>query len=435
MISQPLKLVSFFSLFLLIAFNSGCSSVRSFPEPVKAAKSFSITEADPEVKSALDYIAKAPESSLGYQQLAIIYIKRARQSGDFSLNSKAESAVKKGLEGNPADASLQKLQATLHLTFHRFDEALALGKKLASENPADSFGYGILTDANFELGKYDESAAAVQKMVDLRPNSSSYARVAQVRSIYGDHAGTLEMYKLAARTADPQDKEAQSWCLVRIGDELWKYGKYSEAEKVYDEALTVLPDYYLAAIGKGRVRASQNDLESAIKILTKATERVPNVDAFILLGDIYTKQGNAEKAKQNYDLVEIVEAKIGVNNDQKRLALLWADNNVKLDEAIAITVREHEMRKDVNTADALAWAHYKKGNLAEAKVAITEALRLKSNEARFLYHAGMIEKALGNRAAALKSLEAAIKLNPAFDVIQTEVAKSAIAELKSGKRS
>ena len=165
------------------------------------------------------------------------------------------------------------------------------------------------------------------------------------------------------------------------------------------------PNYYLALAGKGRVRAAQGDFENAIKLLTDANNRVPNVETAILLGDIYTKQGNAEKAKQQYDLVEIIEQKIGVNDDQKRLAMLWADQNIKLDEALTIAKREHEMRKDIFTADTLAWVLYKKGNFAEAKKASAEAMRLKSNDARILYHAGMIEKELGNKTEAVKTFE------------------------------
>lgn len=425
-----------FCLLVVSVFNVGCGYQQ--PERVIASSNFDPVDTAPGdllMQKAQAMIAKSPDAPAGYTHLAILFVKRARETGDFSLNSKAEAATGRALKIAPNDITARKLQASLSLTFHRFPEALDLGTKLKQEFPNDSFVYGVLTDANVELGNYDAAVQAAQAMVDLKPNTASYARVAHIRSLYGDHNGAVEMYKTAARTSDPADKESQSWCLVQLGDELWKNGKYADAEKVYDEALTVLPNYYLAEIGKGRVRASQNDLESAIQILTKTSERVPNVDSLILLGDIYTEQGNFEKAKQQYDLVEIVESKIGVNNDQKRLALMWADNDIKLDEALVITIREHEMRKDVNTADALAWAHYKKGNLAEAKVAITEALRLKSNEARFLYHAGMIEKALGNRLAALQSLEKAIKLNPAFDLIQTEVAKKAIADLKSRKRS
>lgn len=423
----------FLILALAVVFIGGaCSAKMENPTvTVEAANENPALEtADAEIGEILKLIEKMPDSANGYNQLAAAYIKKARNTGNFSLNSKAEAATDKALQIEAENTTAQKLKASLHLTFHRFDEALKAGKDLEQKFPNDAFVYGVLTDANVELGNYQEAVAAAQKMVDLKPNSNSYARVAHLRSLYGDAEGAIEAFKAAARTADPQDKEAQSWCLVQLGDELWKNGKYAEAEKVYDEALLNFPNYHLALAGKGRVRAAQDDLETAVKFLNDALNRVPNVETAILLGDIYTKQGNAEKAEQQYKLVEIIEQKIGVNNDQKRLALLWADLNLKLDEALAITKRESEMRKDIFTADALAWTLYKKGQLAQAKTAISAALNLKSNDARILYHAGMIEKDLGNKAEAKKMLETALKINPKFDLLQTENAQKALSELK-----
>ena len=426
-------LLTIFAAFFLFTtvFGGACSSGVKEPNTVQASSQnppFETT--DKEVGEVLKTIEKMPDSPMGYTQLAAVYIKRARATGDFSLNSKAETAIEKALQVAPEDAAAQKFKASLHLTFHRFAEALDLGKKMQNEYPNDAFIYGVLTDANVELGNYKEAVEAAQKMVDLKPNTSSYARVAHLRSLNGDTAGAVEMFKTAARTADPLDKEAQSWCLVQLGDELWKNGKYVESEKVYDEALANLPNYYLALPGKGRARAIQGDFDSAITILTDALNRVPNVETAILLGDIYTKQGNIEKAKQHYDLVEVIEQKIGVNNDQKRLALMWADQNMRLDDALTITKRESELRKDIFTADALAWTLYKKGQLAEAKTAIDNAMNPKANDARIYYHAGMIEKDLGNKAEAKKMLEAALKINPMFDLLQAENARNALAELK-----
>lgn len=418
---------------LAVGFIGGaCSAKTENPTfTVKAANENPTLEtADSEIGAILKLIEKMPDSADGYNQLAAVYIKKARNTGDFSLNAKAETAIDKALQIEAENTTAQKLKASLHLTFHRFDEALKAGKDLQQKFPNDAFVYGVLTDANVELGNYKEAVEAAQKMVDLKPNSNSYARVAHLRSLHGDAEGAIEAFKAAARTADPQDKEAQSWCLVQLGDELWKNGKYAEAEKVYDEALLNFPNYHLALAGKGRVRAAQDDLETAVKFLNDALNRVPNVETAILLGDIYTKQGNTEKAEQQYQLVEVIEQKIGVNNDQKRLALLWADRNSKLDEALAITTRESEMRKDIFTADALAWTLYKKGQLPEAKKAISAALNLKSNDARILYHAGMIEKDSGNKAEAKKLLETALKLNPRFDLLQAENAQKALSELK-----
>jgi tetratricopeptide (TPR) repeat protein len=419
------------ALLFLIITGGACSTKTTEQGTVEAANNTTPAESkDEEIGEALKLIEKVPDSPTGYVRLAAVYIKRARAAGDFSLNSKAETAIDKALQIAPEDVPARKLKASLHLTFHRFPEALELGKELQAEFPADAFIYGVLTDAQVELGNYKEAVEAAQKMVDLKPNSNSYARVAHLRSLYGDHAGAVEMFKTAARTADPQDKEAQSWCLAQLGDELWKNGKYAEAEKVYDEALQNFPNYHPALAGKGRARAARGDFETALKFLNDANNRVPNVETAILLGDIYTRQGSSEKAKQQYDLVELIEQKIGVNNDRKRLALLWADHDLKLDDALAITRLEYASRRDIFTADALAWTLYKKGQLTDARAAITAALNPKANDARIFYHAGMIEKDLGNRAEAKKWLESALKINPMFDLLQAENARKALSELK-----
>jgi tetratricopeptide (TPR) repeat protein len=362
------------------------------------------------------------DSAKNYNKIAADFIRKARETGDFSLNTKAENAVAKAIEIEPENFDSIKLKASLHLTFHRFAEALELGTKLDNENPNNSFVYGILTDANVELGNYAEAIKFAQKMVDMKPNMSSYTRVAYLRSLHGDSVGAVESYKMAARIADPQDLEAQAWCNVHLGDEFYKIGKFTEAEKSYDTALQIFPNYAAAFVGKAKVRAVNNDNETAIRFFTEAQNRVPLTETVILLGDVYAKTGNADKAKQQYDLAEVIEQKFG-NTDQRRIAQMWADNDTKLPEALAIAEREHANRKDIFTADIYAWCLYKNGKSAEAKDVMTEAMRLKTNDARFYYHAGMIEKGLSNKKEAKQLLELALKINPAFDFIQAEKAR------------
>ena len=381
-----------------------------------------------EITAAQKIIEKMPNAAKGYNQLAVAYIRRARETGDFSLNANAQTALDRALEIEPRNYDTQKLKTALLLTFHRFAEALEVGKKLQEVNPRDAFIYGVLTDANVELGNYKEAVEAVQKMVDTRPNMESYARVAHVRSLHGDSDGAIEAYSLAARVADPMDKEAQSWCLTFLGNEFFKVGRFEEAEKHYDEALKTLPDYHLALAGKGHARAAAGDYENAIKFLTQTQTRVPTTEVVIALGDVYAKTGNAEKAAEQYKLAEFIEQKLG-NLDQRRLALLWAVQDTKLDEALAIATREHAARKDIYTADIYAWCLYKKGDFAAAKTAIGEAMRLKTKDALFFYHAGMIEKGLGNKKAAADFLQKALKTNPSFDLLQAEKAKTALQEL------
>lgn len=415
----------------IFLFGGACSSATSELRNVEAAETNApaVVAADARIAAALELIEKVPDAPDGYNRLASAYIRRARETGDFSLNQKAETAVSRALEIAPADVTAQKLRASLHLTFHRFADALEAGGKLRESYPKDAFVYGVLTDANIELGNYTEAVEAAQAMVDLRPNMESYARVSLARSLYGDTDGAIEAMSLAARIADPQDREAQSWCLVHLGDEYFKIGKYAEAEKQYDASLQIFPEYHLALAAKAKARAAQGDSAAAIKFYTDAQTRVPLVETVIALGDLYARNNEAQRARQQYDLAEVIERKFG-GTDQRRLALLWVDHDVRLDEALTIAAQENASRKDIFTADIYAWTLYKKGKFQEARAASKEALRLKTKDARAFYHAGMIEKALGNEKEAKRFLQSALQINPAFDILQAEQARAALAELK-----
>lgn len=418
------------ALLLFVFAGGACSNAVTETGGVKAAsESEPAAAVDGELEKARRYVEKMPDSPKGYVDLAAVYIKRARENGDFGLNAKAETAVDKALALAPDDFAARRLKASLHLTFHRFPEAREMGRRLAAEYPDDAFAYGVLADANAELGDYEAAVAAAQQMVDRRPNMASYARVAHLRALYGDTAGAVEMYKTAARTADPADREAQSWCLVQLGDVLWRSGRYAEAEKVYREALGILPNYHLALAGAGRARAAEGDFDGALRLLNAANERVPDAETAALIGDLHTKKGEKETAAQFYRLVEVIEGRSADGGDRRRVALLWADRGERLEEALSIARRVAESRRDIYTMDALAWTLYKNGQFIEAKRAARESLRLGTRDARLLFHAGMIEKSLNNRAEAKRLLQSALELNPQFDLIQTEIARQALDAL------
>ena len=183
----------------------GCS-VQKTASPAPSTEV--ITErSDPDAAAALKMIDKAPDSPVGYNALAVHYLKKVRQTADFGYATRAESAIDKALQAEPGDMIARKLKASIHLSFHRFDEAISAANELLAESPNDPYLYGILTDGNMELGNYEEAVKSAQKMVDLRPETASFARVAQLRTLYGDHNGAIEIMTQAARSADPMDKE------------------------------------------------------------------------------------------------------------------------------------------------------------------------------------------------------------------------------------
>ena len=99
--------------------------------------------------------------------------------------------------------------------------------------------------------------------------------------------------------------------------------------------------------------------------------------------------------------------------------------------ALDLAKAELEVRGDIYTYDALAWAQFKNGQSAEAEKTMANALKLDTPEPAMLYHAGMIAAANGKKAEAEKFLRRALQLNPKFDVRQAPIAQSKLKELAS----
>lgn len=389
------------------------------------------TSADRQIQAARAAIEREPKVARGYNQLAAALMRKAREAEDFQINVRAMEALDRSLQVAPDNPDALKLRTKLLLTFHRFEEALESARRAQSINLRDHDNYGALTDALEELGDYPAAVEAAQRMVDLRPDTSSYARVSYLRWLHGDAAGAIDAMRLAAQSASPSDPERIAWCYVQLGDALLNSAKRDEAEREFDHALYVFPDYGAALAGKARARAAAGDYEGALAIYAREYERGPSADVALALGDLHAKLGHADEAEKFYKTFESLErANAAAENDWHHFVNFWTDHDRNLDEALALARKERERRKDIYTCDALAWALYKKGQFAEAKAAMDEALRLNTRDPRLLYHAGMIAKALGDRPAAANYLKAALELNPAFDVLQAEAARRALQEVE-----
>lgn len=417
---------------MVAAFSS--KQVKPESEVLKPVTTNQPTAADKQISSAQAAIEKDAADSLGYNMLASAFMQKARETGDFSLNARAEEAIKHSFRVVPDNYEGLKMQAVLKLVYHQFAEALQIAKRAQAINVRDHEIYGTIVDAQVELGDYKSAVDAAQKMVDLKPNTASYSRISYLRSLHGDSLGAIEAMKTAISAANPQNLESIAWCRVHLGDELMNSGKANEAEREYDHALYLFPEYHLALAAKARARFAAGDTENAILFYKRAVERSPSPEYIAPLGDIYTKLGRTEEARQQYEQVEFIEkmgASAGTYSSQ--LALFWANHDIRLDDALAAAEREYAARRDIYTADVFAWSLYKKGRFAEAKTAIDEALRLGTRDARLLYHAGMIAEANGDKQKSADYLKQALEINPFFDVLQADIAAKKLDALRKDK--
>jgi len=387
------------------------------------------TPADALITRAQSVIQRQPNAPEGYNQLCAAFMQKARETGDFSFTRRAEAALERSLRIAPDNYDALKLRAKLALSNHRFAEALEIARRAVEERPRDFEMYGVLTDAHVELGNYREAVEAADEMARIRPYTPSYSRVSYLRSLHGDTTGAIAAMRMALQSA--ADPESVAWCAVHLGDELLNSGQRAEAEREYDRALYAFPDYHLALAGKARARIAAGDMDAAVELYRRAQERVPLPDVAIALGNLYARLGRNEEAQRQYGLVEFIERSgtAGEGTYSRQMAVFWADRGIRLDEALAIARRERAARGDIYTSDALAWCLYKNGELNEARTAIEEALRLGTRDAGINYHAGMIYQALGDRARAARHLNLALRINPTFDVLQSEIARQTLQTL------
>jgi tetratricopeptide (TPR) repeat protein len=399
-------------------------------EPVAGAASVPASPADTRIRRAEAIIQSAGEKPDGYNLLVSAYMQKARETGDLSFITRAEATLQRVFAIDAQNYDAVKLQSKLLLTNHQFKEALEVTKRALLVRQDDHDIYGAITDAHVELGNYPEAVAAAQQMVNLRPDTSAYSRIAYLRSLHGDIAGAIKAMNVAVKAADPGDREAMAWCRVQLGNELLNGGNRDAAEREYDKALLIFPGHNAALEAKARVRIAAGDLNGAFAIYGQQQAKGESADVAQALGDLYTLMGRVAEAQRSYEQFEVLERKNAeLERSWRHMINYWLDHDKNLSEALAQARREREQRQDIFTCDLLAWALFKNGELAEATRAIEETLRLGTRDARISYHAGMIYNAAGKRQRAVKYLRQAL-VNPAFDVRLAETARQALAKLE-----
>ena len=102
-------------------------------------------------------IKNAPARASGYNRLALANARRARETSDTAFYTKGEEALKRSFEVEPDNLEGRKTAAWLALGKHEFAKALAMATTLNGRAPDDITIYGILADANVELGNYGDA--------------------------------------------------------------------------------------------------------------------------------------------------------------------------------------------------------------------------------------------------------------------------------------
>jgi len=426
-------------LTLLLALGVGCtSSSASSTSPAPAAKPIpaAVEASEAAIRFLEDRVKRDPDDFPALNNLAGRYLTKLRETGNLQWFSLAKRTAQASLKSVQADQNPEGLHLLAQAEFaaHNFAGARDLAQKLTELENRKAHPFRLLGDALLELGDYATAKQAYREMESRqRGGYATNTRLARLASLEGKYDRARQLYDDALWQASqmvPPERETIAWTRWQLGELAFNVGDYTTAEKHYRDSLVTFPDYYRALGGLGRTQAAKGDLQGAIQSYEKTVRILPDPVFIAALGDLYEATGRQQEAAAQFALLEKMALLAAANGDvyNRLLAQFYADHDLKPDEAYKMAQREYQARRDIYGADAVAWTALKAGKIAEAKVASNEALRLGTEDAKLFYHAGMIARAAGDKAAARNYLQRALKLNPQFDFRQASIAKQAMAE-------
>ncbi len=385
---------------------------------------------DSQIAAYQDKLKVKSDDTTSNARLGLAYLQKAREVSDPTYYGKAEAVFKKALEIDPKNAEAMGGLGSLALSRHQFAEALDWGRKAQEARPGLSYNYGVVGDALVELGRYDEAVQVVQQMVDMRPDVSSYARVSYLRELYGKYDGAIEAMQEAVAAGGPT-LENRAWVTYQLGMLYFNKNDLAQAEASFNQALLMMPDYVYGQAGLARIKAAKGDLEGAISLYAKITQRIPLTEFIIEYGDMLNATGKTTEAGRQYDLVRAIQkiyTQNGVNTDME-MALFDADHQQNLPLALEHARQQVTARPSIKASDVLAWTLYQTGDYAAARETSQKALRLGTQDALSFFHAGMIASKLGQTDEARTYLDKALSINPNFSFLHASEARKTLAGL------
>jgi tetratricopeptide (TPR) repeat protein len=427
---HPLRAVSVVALAAAVLFTAGAVAGRT-EKTATATAGAPVDRLAETITRAQDRLRTLPRDYQTWAMLGLAYVERARVTADPSLYPKAEGALRRSLEertdGN--SAALVGLGALANAR-HEFATARAHATEAVRGNPYDADAYGVLADAQTQLGDATAATAAIQRMLDLRPGLAGYARASYDLEQRGELPQATGLMRRALDAAvDPADI---AFCRNQIGDLAWFAGDLRGAATEYAAGLAADPSYQPLLRGRARVAAAEGRLDAALTGAAAVAARTPTPDTLLEYAELLRLAGRPADADRQLTLADAAHRIFVANGGRDdltgaQLALARGDAAA----AVPLARAEWARRPFADVADVLGRALHAAGRDLEAEKYAREAVRRGPRNAAYAYHLAMVALSLGDPSDATIQLRRVQLLNPYFSPADGPTAARALSALEA----
>ena len=314
---------------------------------------------------------------------------------------------------------------------HRFTEALDVGLDLLAADSTSIAARGLVAETELELGRYQEAGrqfgmlASYQGDLGVAPR---LARWAELRGRPEEARRLLRQASDAARRRHGMPREQVAWFHLRLGDLALRAGQLDEAERELEAGLAILPGDYRLLGALARLHAVRHDWRRAADVGELAVSRALDPATLGLLHDTWVALGDTAKAEEYYHAMAVAVLR-QPGPYHRAWSLFLLDHAREVPRVLDNVEAELRTRRDINGYDLLAGALHKSGRNADARAPMARALSLGTRDAMLYFHAGMIDRSLGDTASARARLETALAINPSWHPSQPGEARAVLDSL------
>lgn len=328
-----------------------------------------LTPTGDDVRTLQQQAQAAPDDPAAWQALGLAATEQAIATADPAWYAVAGEALDTAATLDPDDHLTLIGQGRLALSLHDFADALDLGEAATAAAPRSADAWGVVVDAQVELGRYDEAATALQTMLDLDPDLAALSRASYLRQLNGDLDGAV----VALRQADAAGAGADPTVAALLGEVLLHRGDLDAASAAFADSPTPA-----GAAGLARIAAAEGDLDRALRILQDLVQRTPSPPVVQALAEVQQRAGDDAGLAETVELARTLAAlqqEAGQVVDLE-LALFEASFGDPV-RAVELARSAHDARPDnVFAAGALAWALHADGQDDRAAALAADATRL-----------------------------------------------------------